>query len=453
MDIDEIVGPAIRAARSEGADEAEAYAVQAHTWSAYVDDSKIKSVEEKRDLGIAIRVIREGRVGQSTSVVASMADVESCVRSAVRVSRLIPSDPVFKHFPSSERPGVWARCSDQNVHELDNQELVSILKDVVKAAHEPGKVKVPNGILRAGRVQARTTNTNGVDVCRDSTLVYMHVTSMTEGDRPGEGTEVFYSPRIRELEPGAIGKRLKEKAKAASKAEAFSGRSTLDVIIDPNELAEMMQGSVLFALSMENVNRRRSGWVSKVGEQVASKGFDLVDDPGDERGMLSTPFDDEGVPTRRKELIKDGVLRGFVNDSYNSYLSGQPMTGNGLRRSPIEPLGQWRIPVGVGGVNVVLRKGDKSVDDIVSATDKGLLVEKFAAPNVHPLTGGFGLEVRCGHLIQNGRISKTIKHCLAVGNMFDALKRVRHIGNDATTTFNCILPSVSFADIELAGSG
>ena len=452
MELDEFVGPAIQAAKKEGAQQVEVYVVSARTCSAYADDSKVKSVEEKSDLGIAIRLLRDHRFGQSASMVSSVADAEACARNAARVASLLPVEKTFKCFPLPDKPGAWARCSDENVRGVENRELAQLMRDIIGATVEAGKVKVPNGVLRAGHIQARVVNSNGIDVCRDSTLVHLRVSAMTEGINPGEGAETFYSPRINDLDPAAIGKRLRQKALSSAKAKGYQGRMQGAVIIPPGDLAEMFSGSVSFALNMESVNRKRSPWAGRSSQTVADKAISFTDDPTDERGVLSSPFDDEGVPTKKKELVKDGVLRGFVNDAYNAYKSDAPMTGNGVRRSPMELVGQWQMPVSIAPLNMVLRKGDQSVDDIVSSIDKGILVDSFAAPDVHPITGAFGLEVRCGHLIQNGSLTRTVKHCLIAGNMFEALHKVRAVGNDVVTSLNYNLPSVCFDDLELIGS-
>jgi len=71
---------------------------------------------------------------------------------------------------------------------------------------------------------------------------------------------------------------------------------------------------------------------------------------------------------------------------------------------------------------------------------------------VHPITGDFGLEVRCAHLVRKGEIRSTVKHCLLSGNMFRALSQIGEVANDSTVSRNLILPSVRFEDFELIGS-
>jgi len=189
-----------------------------------------------------------------------------------------------------------------------------------------------------------------------------------------------------------------------------------------------------------------------LGKQVTSKCLDLTDDPWDRRGMLSSPYDDEGTPTRRKPLVKDGVLKGFLYDLYNSQLSGVEPTGNGLRRSATDPIGNYQIGIGIAPVCLVLKPGTRSVEDLVGEMDHGLVVEKTSAPDVHPITGDFGLEVRCAHLVRKGEIRSTVKHCLLSGNMFRALSQIGEVANDSTVSRNLILPSVRFEDFELIGS-
>jgi predicted Zn-dependent protease len=81
-----------------------------------------------------------------------------------------------------------------------------------------------------------------------------------------------------------------------------------------------------------------------------------------------------------------------------------------------------------------------------------VLIERLAYPEVNPITGAFGLEVRCGHMIKKGKIVQTVDRALLVGNMFEALRNVREVANDSTVFKSCIVPTVSFDGIELVGS-
>jgi PmbA protein len=452
MKPEEVAGATLQAAKSAGAEQAEAFVVRVRSLSAYVDDSRVKSVEEKSDLGVAVRVVVNGRLGQSSTSISSLRQAQLCARTAVRTASLTPEDKVFKGFAWPVKGQSRLKAKDAEAASLTVEGATERLKDVIGAAIEPRKVKVPNGVLRVADLESVVANTNEVLTRREASLVFVIVSAMTDGTAPGEGTEYFFSPYLKELDPEKIGASARDKAKVSASAKAYKGRTKLPVVLPPHELSEMLQGSIHFALSAENVNRKRSPLVGKIGKQVTARCLNLTDDPLDRRGMLSSPFDDEGTPTKRKVLVKDGVLKGFLYDLYNAQLSGAAPTGNGLRRSTSDAIGNYQMPIGIGPVCLVVRPGTKSVDDLVREMDHGLLVEKISAPDVHPITGDFGLEVRCAHLVEKGEVKSTVKHCLLSGNMFRALGQVGAVANDDTVSRNLILPSIRFEDIELIGS-
>jgi PmbA protein len=92
------------------------------------------------------------------------------------------------------------------------------------------------------------------------------------------------------------------------------------------------------------------------------------------------------------------------------------------------------------------------VEDIISQTQDGVLIEKFAWPEADPFTGRFALEVRCGLMISAGEVVGTVKNALLTGNMFEALRQVETIGADIVCTGNASVPTVSFQGMELVGN-
>ncbi|MEM0449293.1 MAG: TldD/PmbA family protein [Methanomassiliicoccales archaeon] len=449
--IQELAMTALKMAKKEGADHAEAYVTKTRSLSAYLDNSSVKSVEEKHDAGLAVRVIKDGRVGQSSTSFSSQKQLEACVRRAMHAASLLPQDAVFKGFSFPVKEQVKVRNRDPAVASVTPQLLTELAVQLISSVQSGNGVKVPTGVIRAADFQSVVANTNELMAHREATLLHVLVTAMTEGPFPGEGVEKFHSPCLKDLNVESLGSSLRIKALAASKAQAFQGHSKVQAIIPPHELADMLQGSVCFALSAENVNRKRSPFSSQMERKVASRSLTLIDDPSDKRGMLSSPFDDEGVPTKKRMLIKEGILKGFLYDLYNSYLSRTAPTGNGLRRSATETIGSYQLPVSIGPICLVLKPGSHDREDMIAEMKHGLVVEKVASAEVHPITGDFGLEIRLAHLVENGERKCSLKHCLLSGNMFRALNQIVEVGKDATVSQNAILPSVLFDDLELVG--
>jgi predicted Zn-dependent protease len=452
MSLEPFVKKALRAALAEGASEAEVYGSRARSLLLYVDDGMVKNVEERMDQGLAVRAIRSKKVGQSSITLATIRDAETCAQTALRLANVSAPDPVFKRFAPSIKGNPAPITYDKDIASLSQESICSLAKDIVYSAMEGGEVKVPSGIIRAAVSQNMVLNTSGAETEGRSTMLYIHFTAMTEGTDPGEGVRFHHSNRLAELDPASFGAGLRASAQDAQKAEHFRGQESMTVILPPNELADLLLSSVAFSLSAENVNKQRSAWAKRMGERVGSVHLNLVDDPFDERGVCSSGYDDEGAPTQHKVLVDRGVLKGFMYDQYNALLSGRESTGNALRRDPTDPQNAYRRPIDIDPINLVWEPGSKRLEGMIMEVERGILVDKLASAEVNPITGAFGLEVRCAKEIVKGEVVRTIDHALLVGNFYQALMGIRDVGREQTVVRNCVLPHVAFEQLEVIGS-
>jgi PmbA protein len=451
MDIITLAQRALAAARREGATQAEAFAVTSVTKSVYVDDGRIKIVEEKGDQGIAMRILKGRRLAQASSACSSVEDAESCARAAASLADRSPASKTYDRFPQQSQASLSPAPRDGSISSLDVNGLVELAKATVGSASDHG-AKVPRGVLRAATTATTVINTNGLEVTNHGTLVYAGFDAMADGATPGEGVGYFNSPWLKDYDPLKMGESIARQALQAREAKALEGSIRAPVLISPGELGEMLSYSVAFALSAESVNKKRSPWGAKLDQSVASSKIELVDDPTDPRGALSAAYDDEGVPTSVKKVVENGVLRTFLYDSFNSSVAARPPSGNGMRRGATDAHFMFQISIGCGAVNLTLKPGQRSTDEIISSLDDGVVVEKFAFPTVNPYTGAFALETRLAHVVRKGSIERQIKHALIVGNLYEGLKNVVEVASDARTVGSMIVPSVAFDGFEAVGN-
>jgi len=247
-----------------------------------------------------------------------------------------------------------------------------------------------------------------------------------------------------------MGNSIAEKALATLKAESFKDEWNVTAVIASTEL-EGLLSAVEFATNSENVNKKRSPWINQLGAKVASEKITVWDDGRHPGGIRSALADDEGVETAKKTIIDRGKLQSFIYDSYNANIAGVKATGNGFRRGTRSIEGSFASPTACAYSNMVIKPGNKSLDAIISQIDRGVLIEAFASPEVNPITGGFGCEVRDATLIENGKLTKHVKHALLTGNIYEALKNVFDIGEEAKIVENTVLPSIAFSDVTLVG--
>lgn len=423
-------------------DQAEVYVSETSVNTIYIDDSKISNIETKTESGMMFRMAKDGRIGKSSVSLNSENSVDNCMNMAESVLKFSPVNEAFKGYamPAKAKiaaPNVW----DKNVENISPEDLREIAKEIIGNC----RVNIPRAQIRVSTNIGHVINSNGVDCEHRSTLVYGHFTSMTKLDHPGEGMETFHGTHLN-LDPVAIAHALSDKAEAAARSREFKGSEKLSMILPPSELGDMMMSAVGSAVNGENVKYGRSLWKDSVGKQVASECVDIVDDPT-VSAPLSCVFDDEGVPAERKVLIEKGVLKGFIRDTYCG-----DSTGNGMRRSSVEAQGAYDRTPTIKPLNMTIRPGKLTRDDIISQTDNGILVEKFAWPEADEMTGRFGLSIRCGYIVRKGEIVDTINNALLMGNMIDAMAKVEAIGCDSKQMGVITVPTMSFSGMELVGN-
>lgn len=425
----------------DGYAQAEAYASDSFIHTIYIDGTRISNIETKREAGIMVRIADGGRQGKASTVLNGDSSVSECVRMAESVLRYSPvgEERSFAQ-PAQARhalPDVWDRRAEQ----ITSEELRELAGRLIDSCD----VDIPRAQIRVSSNEFHVMNSNGVDAIHRSTLVYGHFISMYRGEHPGEGAEKYHGTGM-DLPIEEIGRTLSRQARDAASAHAFQGHKNLSVILPPGELSEMMLSSIGSAINGENVKYGRSLWKDSIGSEVASSYLTVVDDPT-VSAPLSCVFDDEGTPTERRPVIENGRLSTFLRDSFCG-----PSTGNGMRRSSEEAMGSFeRTPV-VKPLNMSVKPGRLDRDGIIRETDRGILVERFANPEADELSGGFGLNVRCGYMIEHGEVVGIINNALLMGNMLDAVKAIDHIGGDAVQTGVMTLPTMSFSGAELVGN-
>lgn len=439
-DLEFNVEKALRAA--DGYAQAEAYASEAVIHTVYIDGTRISNIETKRESGLMVRIADDGRQGKASVVLSGDMSVPECVRMAETVLRYSPQGKETQTYaqPGQAKiaaPDVW----DRRVEDVTPEQL----RDIARRLIDSCGVDIPRAQIRVSTNVSRVMNSNGVDVGHRSTLVYGHFTSMFRGDHPGEGAEKFHGTHL-DVPVEDIGASLARQARDSASAKGFEGHEAMSMILPPGQLGEMLLTSVGASINGQSVKYGTSLWKDSVGTEVASKEVTMVDDPT-VASPLACAFDDEGTPTERRPVIEDGVLKGFLRDTF----CGES-TGNGMRRSSEEAMGAYERTPTVKPLNLSVKPGRYSREQIIEQTDRGILVERFANPEADELSGRFGLNVRCGYVVRNGEVVGVVDNSLLMGNMIEALKAVEMIGSDPVMTGVIRVPTMSFSGTELVGN-
>ncbi|MGB4503965.1 MAG: metallopeptidase TldD-related protein, partial [Syntrophaceticus sp.] len=256
------------------------------------------------------------------------------------------------------------------------------------------------------------------------------------------GFSVDFVRKLKDLDVEAIGKEAAFKAVRMLGAQRLATKR-VPVVMDPYVVASFL-GMLASALSAEAVQKGRSLFAGKVGERVASDKVSITDHGARPGGILSAPFDGEGVPSQCTELVQDGVLQGFMHNSYTAAKDGVSSTGNAVR-------GSFQSPPQLGSTNFYLAPGNRHPEEIIRETGEGFyLTEVMGMHTANPISGDFSLGA-AGIWIHNGELTTPVRGMVIAGNILELLERVDAVGSDLRFFASKGAPTIRVANLTVSG--
>jgi PmbA protein len=209
-----------------------------------------------------------------------------------------------------------------------------------------------------------------------------------------------------------------------AKKKAAVSTKPLPVIFTPIGVATALMSPLMLAFNGKSVFEGASPLKDKLGEQVFDKKLSLWDDATIAYGVGSYPFDDEGVSGGRLPLVTNGLVTNFLYDLQTASLAGGQSTGNGQRAGGGFP----RPDIS----SLILSRGDVPFQAMVEDMKEGLIVEQLMGADQGNLLGGdFGGNVLLGYKVENGEIVGRVKDTMIAGNVYQVLKELLGIGQEA----------------------
>jgi PmbA protein len=214
------------------------------------------------------------------------------------------------------------------------------------------------------------------------------------------------------------------------------------VIFEPR-VARSLAGHLFEAVSGESIYQQASFLEGKLGQQVASEAVTVVDDPTIP-GLFGTwPFDDEGVPARRKVVIERGVLRTYLHNTYTARKLEARTTGNAGRGLAGNP---W-----VDHGNFFLEPGILTLEQMVAGVKQGLLVTELMGQGVNVVNGDYSRGA-AGLWIENGEVAYPVSEITIAGNLEIMLKDIEAVGAELTFQGSLASPAIQIREMTISGN-
>jgi PmbA protein len=213
-------------------------------------------------------------------------------------------------------------------------------------------------------------------------------------------------------------------------------------------VARSLIGSVFEAASGDAVWRSASFLAGKLGEQIAASHLTIVDDntmllPSGMGGFGTSPFDGEGLPSRRTVVVETGILRTYLLNTYTARKLGMKSTHNASRGLAGTP--------GIGCGNLYLEPGTLTPDEILAAVPAGLYITSLMGFGVNIVTGDYSRGAT-GLWIENGQLTHAVEEVTIAGNLAEMLQNVTAIGNDLEFRGAVASPTLRIDGMTMAGA-
>jgi len=407
----------------QGADAAEAFVSTGRELSVEVRHGVLETMKQAEDRGIGVRVLKGRQVGFAFGTDLGKQGVEETVNRAMAASKHTHAD-VHQCLPLQGGPYPVMDLYDAAIDLTPVEAKISLALRMEEAALGfDGRVKViESSTYQEGTGEVAIANSHGVTASYRGAVCGLFISLAAEKDGLSEtGYALWFGRRYGELVPEDLGREAA--ARAVKLLGAHTAKTcTVPVVFDPYVAVDIV-GLLGPALTAEAVQRGRSLFAGKTGEVVASKGVTMMDDGTLTAGIAAAPFDGEGVPSGRTVLVKDGVLQGYLYNTYTAAKEGTVSTGNAVRSS-------FKTTPSVGTTNFFLEPGHQPPQELIREVPDGLYVlEVMGMHTANPISGDFSVGAK-GVWIENGVLARPVRGIVIAGNVIELLKKVDAVAND-----------------------
>lgn len=423
MRLEALARAAVEATLAAGATDAEAWGESSAGRQIQVYDGEVESLSDSGGRGIGVRALIGGRSGYAYGTDLSPEGIDGVARRAHELAAAADTDE-FAGLPDGGGVTPVAGLASPGMAEWTTEGKVELALAVDRAARSrPGVSQVEQTVYADSEGSAAIANSRGLEASYSATAAWSYASAFA-----GEGEDLMTAMGIGlardpgALDPEAIGLEAADRALALAGARQPSSRRC-PVVLDAF-VAASFAGFIGAMLSADSVQRGRSLFAGREGDEVADPHFALFDDGRDPEGPSSAPFDGEGVATRETPLITGGRLAGYLYDTRTGRKDGRPSTGNAGR-------GSYRVPASVGTTNLVLQPGQGSLEDLVARAGDGLYVADVAGlhSGVNPVSGTFSVGAS-GRLIENGELGAPVREITIASDLVAMLRAVTAVGGE-----------------------
>lgn len=446
-DLKEIAADVVRRAMAGGATAAEAVAMDGSEFSTVVRLGEVETLKESGSKGIGVRVFFGQRAASTHSSDLSPAGIKQLVDSALVLAKITSEDP-FAGIPEASQLGKLEGDLNlyyDDVYSLSTADRIDYARRAEKAAldSDPRITNSEGGSFDAAVGYKVLANSHGF--IGDYQRSYCSVSAVPIAQIEGSAMQRDYwysvANSLKKLEaPEKVGQIAAQRT--LRRLGARKVKTAKVPIVFEHTVAGALVGHIFEAVNGDSIYRGASFLTGKLNEKIAGDNIYVVDDGTMLGGFGTSPFDSEGVPSRKTVVVENGVLKSYLLNTYTAKKLSLQTTGNASRGLAGTP--------GIGPGNFFLRPGTKNAQEIIADIKEGLFVTELLGFGVNLVTGDFSRGAS-GLWIQNGEFAFPVEEITVAGNLKDMFFNISEIGNDLEFRSSIASPTLRIDGMTVAG--
>jgi len=442
----DVVTGAVEKARARGATGVECTLSEGEEFSVTVRMSEVETVKEAGSRAAGIRVLMGQRAGSSYTSDLTPEGIARMLDAAFELVEITTEDP-FAGLPDSRDLGTLQgdlQLYSEDIEALSTPQKIELARraEAAALAFDPritnskgasfdtvtGRHVFANSLGFAGEYRSSYCSISVMPVAKEGTIMerdYWHSSARRFSgiDQPEEVGRIAAERVIRRL-----GAKKVETQKVPVIFEPRTARSLLDHVFD--------------AIDGRSIYRSASFLAGKLGEKIAADSVTIIDD-GTLPGLMGTsPFDDEGVPSRRTVVIENGVLRNYLLNSYAARKLGLHTTGNASRGVTGN--------AGISNGNFYLEKGSQSQQEMIRGVKNGFFVTELIGQGVNIVTGDYSRGA-AGIWIRDGELAFPVSEVTIASTLQEMLAGIVGIGDDLRFRGSMESPTLMIREMTVGG--
>ena len=453
LDLESMVSDVVALALKAGASDAEAAAREGDEFSVNVRLGEVETLKESGSRGLGLRVFLGKRTASASTSDLTPDGIRQLVDGAMALARVTEEDP-FMGLPEKDEFGTASGDQQlffEDVYSLTGPERIEWARRAEAAAlgSDPRITNSDGGSFDATTGRKVLANSRGFVGSYRSSYAGVAAAPLAKDANGHMQRDVWWSSarRLVDLEsPESVGREAARRTVRRLGARRVPTQR-VSIVFAP-ETARTLIGSVFDAASGDAIWRGASFLAGKLDETITSPHLTIVDDgtlllPTGAAGFGTSPFDDEGLPSRRTVVVEKGVLRSYLLNTYTARKLGVKSTHNAARGLAGTP--------GIGCGNLYLEPGNQTPEQIIGDVAAGLYVTGLMGFGTNVVTGDYSRGAT-GLWIENGHLTYAVEEITIAGNLAEMLCNVAAIGDDLTFRGSIASPTLRIDGMTIGGA-